>query len=53
MERAAPGLADAKVREVTAAAIEKEGMAQAKVIAESCWPRPGRAGKGSGRGAGD
>lgn len=34
VERAAPGLADAKVREVTAAAIEKEGMAQAKVIAE-------------------
>ena len=34
VERAAPGLADAKVREVTAAAIEKEGMAQAKVVAE-------------------
>ncbi|QNP47278.1 hypothetical protein [Diaphorobacter aerolatus] len=34
VERAAPGLADARVREVTAAAIEKEGMAQAKVIAE-------------------
>ena len=34
VERAAPGLADAKVREVTATAIEKEGMAQAKVIAE-------------------
>ena len=34
VERAAPGLADAKVREVTAAAIEKEGMAQAKVITE-------------------
>ncbi|MDR2336351.1 MAG: hypothetical protein LBE61_23030 [Burkholderiaceae bacterium] len=34
VERAAPGLADAKVREVTAAAIEKEGLAQAKVIAE-------------------
>ena len=34
VERAAPGLADAKVREVTAAAIEKEGMAQAKVISE-------------------
>ena len=34
VERAAPGLADAKVREVTAAAIEKEGIAQAKVISE-------------------
>lgn len=34
VERAAPGLADAKVREVTAAAIEKEGLAQAKVVAE-------------------
>ena len=33
-ERAAPGLADARVREVTAAAMEKEGLAQAKVIAE-------------------
>ncbi|WP_021026852.1 flotillin family protein [Comamonas sp. B-9] len=34
IERAAPGLADAKVREVTAAAIEREGMVQAKIIAE-------------------
>ena len=34
VERAAPGLADAKVREVTAAALEKEGLAQARVIAE-------------------
>lgn len=34
VERAAPGLADAKVREVTAAAIEREGMVQAKIIAE-------------------
>lgn len=33
-ERAAPGLADARVREITAAAMEKEGLAQAKVIAE-------------------
>ncbi|MBD8526263.1 flotillin family protein [Pseudomarimonas arenosa] len=33
-ERAAPGLADARVREVTAAAMEKEGLAKAKVIAE-------------------
>ncbi len=33
-ERAAPGLADARVREVTAAAMEKEGMAEAKVVAE-------------------
>lgn len=33
-ERAAPGLADARVREVTAAAIEKEGMAAAHVTAE-------------------
>lgn len=34
-ERAAPGLADARVREVTAAAIEKEGMARARVVAET------------------
>lgn len=34
-ERAAPGLADARVREVSAAALEKEGMAQAKVTAEN------------------
>ncbi|MDR2331247.1 MAG: hypothetical protein LBE58_16715, partial [Comamonas sp.] len=34
VERAAPGLADAKVREVTAAAIEREGLVQAKIIAE-------------------
>lgn len=33
-ERAAPGLADARVREVTAAAMEKEGMAEARVHAE-------------------
>lgn len=33
-ERAAPGLADAKVREVTAAAKEKEGLAEARVEAE-------------------
>ena len=33
-ERAAPGLADARVREITAAAMEKEGLAEAKVIAE-------------------
>ena len=33
-ERAAPGLADARVREVTAMAMEKEGLAKAKVIAE-------------------
>lgn len=33
-ERAAPGLADARVREVQAAALEKEGMAQAKVKVE-------------------
>jgi len=33
-ERAAPGLADARVREITAVAMEKEGLAQAKVIAE-------------------
>ncbi|WP_341645065.1 hypothetical protein [Thauera sp. SDU_THAU2] len=33
-ERAAPGLADARVREVTAAAIEKEGLASAHVTAE-------------------
>ena len=34
-ERAAPGLADARVREVTAAALEKEGLAQARVVAET------------------
>jgi uncharacterized membrane protein YqiK len=34
-ERAAPGLADARVREVTAAAMEKEGMAKARVVAET------------------
>lgn len=33
-ERAAPGLADARVREVTAAAKEKEGLAEARVHAE-------------------
>ena len=33
-ERAASGLADARVREITAAAMEKEGLAEAKVIAE-------------------
>lgn len=33
-ERAAPGLADARVREVTAAAKEKEGLADARVHAE-------------------
>ncbi|NZA26308.1 flotillin family protein [Luteimonas sp. SJ-92] len=33
-ERAAPGLADARVREITAAAMEKEGLAEAKVVAE-------------------
>lgn len=33
-ERAAPGLADARVLEVTAAAVEKEGLAQARVKAE-------------------
>lgn len=33
-ERAAPGLADAKVLEVTAAAKEKEGLAEARVEAE-------------------
>ncbi|MCG6118847.1 MAG: hypothetical protein MEQ07_11760 [Aquimonas sp.] len=33
-ERAAPGLADARVREVNAAALEKEGLAEAKVAAE-------------------
>lgn len=33
-ERAAPGLADARVREVTAAAMEKEGLAEARVKAE-------------------
>lgn len=34
-ERAAPGLADARVREITAAALEKEGLAQARVVAET------------------
>lgn len=34
-ERAAPGLADARVREVAAAAMEKEGLAKARVIAET------------------
>jgi uncharacterized membrane protein YqiK len=34
-ERAAPGLADARVREVTAAAMEKEGLAKARVVAET------------------
>lgn len=34
-ERAAPGLADARVREVTAQAMEKEGLAKARVIAET------------------
>lgn len=34
-ERAAPGLADARVREVTAAASEKEGLAKARVVAET------------------
>jgi hypothetical protein len=34
-ERAAPGLADARVREVAAAALEKEGMAKARVVAET------------------
>jgi uncharacterized membrane protein YqiK len=34
-ERAAPGLADARVREITAAAMEKEGMSKARVIAET------------------
>jgi uncharacterized membrane protein YqiK len=33
-ERAAPGLADARVREVTAAAMEKEGLAKARVHGE-------------------
>ncbi|WP_395790425.1 hypothetical protein [Aquimonas sp.] len=33
-ERAAPGLADARVREVNAAAMEKEGLAEARVVAE-------------------
>lgn len=33
-ERAAPGLADARVREVTAAAKEKEGLVEARVLAE-------------------
>jgi len=51
-ERAAPGLADARVREVTAAAKEKEGLAEARVQAEQLiaaakgeqekgWPRHG------------
>ncbi|RDZ26760.1 flotillin family protein [Lysobacter silvisoli] len=31
-ERAAPGLADARVREVTAGASEKEGLAEARVV---------------------
>ncbi len=34
-ERAAPGLADARVREVSAAALEKEGLAKARVVAET------------------
>ncbi len=34
-ERAAPGLADARVREVTAVALEKEGMVKARVVAET------------------
>ncbi len=34
-ERAAPGLADARVREVTATAMEKEGMAKARIVAET------------------
>lgn len=34
-ERAAPGLADARVREVAAAALEKEGLAKARVVAET------------------
>jgi uncharacterized membrane protein YqiK len=34
-ERAAPGLADARVREITAAAMEKEGLAKARVVAET------------------
>lgn len=34
-ERAAPGLADARVREITAAAFEKEGLAKARVVAET------------------
>jgi uncharacterized membrane protein YqiK len=34
-ERAAPGLADARVREITAAALEKEGLAKARVVAET------------------
>jgi uncharacterized membrane protein YqiK len=33
-ERAAPGFADARVREAAAAAMEKEGLAKARVIAE-------------------
>jgi len=34
-ERAAPGLADARVREVAAVALEKEGMVKARVVAET------------------
>ncbi|MFZ5636169.1 MAG: flotillin family protein [Pseudomonadota bacterium] len=34
-ERAAPGLADARVREITAAALEKEGLVKARVVAET------------------
>lgn len=34
-ERAAPGLADARVREISAAALEKEGLAKARVVAET------------------
>lgn len=34
-ERAAPGLADARVREIAAAALEKEGLAKARVVAET------------------
>jgi len=34
-ERAAPGLADARVREVAAVALEKEGLAKARVVAET------------------
>ncbi|MFB9068078.1 flotillin family protein [Pseudofulvimonas gallinarii] len=33
-ERAAPGLADARVREVSAQALEKEGLAEARVMEE-------------------
>jgi uncharacterized membrane protein YqiK len=36
-ERAAPGLADARVREVTAAAMEKEGLASARVLQEKLF----------------